>query len=68
MMGEVHERFGRYQEASEEYKKAFPSPGEKEEGGDGAVIYTCSTCNDETASWAARCHNCGNWNTLQIIL
>lgn len=29
------------------------------------VIYVCSNCGAEAATWSGRCHECGEWNTLQ---
>src|SRR5438128_1794549 len=30
-----------------------------------AVRYVCSNCGAASASWAGRCYQCGEWNTLQ---
>lgn len=30
-----------------------------------SIIYVCSNCGAESASWSGRCYNCGEWNTLQ---
>lgn len=27
-------------------------------------IYVCQTCGSQTAKWAGRCDNCGEWNSL----
>jgi len=29
------------------------------------VLFVCSNCGAESASWSGRCFNCGEWNTLQ---
>ncbi len=30
-----------------------------------AVKYVCSSCGAQSATWAGKCHMCGEWNTLQ---
>ena len=30
-----------------------------------AIQYVCSNCGQQFSSWAGRCSNCGEWNTLQ---
>lgn len=30
-----------------------------------AVKYVCSNCGAQSATWAGKCHMCGEWNTLQ---
>ncbi|MBO5253429.1 MAG: DNA repair protein RadA, partial [Clostridia bacterium] len=29
------------------------------------LIYVCSNCGYETAKWAGKCPDCGEWNTLE---
>jgi tetratricopeptide (TPR) repeat protein len=63
MIGEVHDRFRRYQEAGEAYKKAAQIPAE----GNG-LLYNCTTCHNRTTDWRDRCPHCHNWNTFQMEL
>lgn len=30
-----------------------------------AIKYVCSNCGAQSATWAGKCHMCGEWNTLQ---
>lgn len=30
-----------------------------------SVIYTCTSCGAQSSTWAGRCHQCGEWNTLE---
>jgi tetratricopeptide (TPR) repeat protein len=32
------------------------------------IGYVCTHCNKMESQWAARCPNCGNWNTLRLNL
>lgn len=27
--------------------------------------YICSSCGSESSTWSGKCHNCGEWNTLE---
>ena len=29
------------------------------------TVYICTECGEETANWAGKCPNCGEWNTLK---
>ena len=31
----------------------------------GSTRYVCSACGAESATWAGKCHVCGEWNTLE---
>lgn len=61
MIGEIHDRFRRYQEAGKAYKNAARIPAE----GNG-LLYNCTTCHNRTTDWLDRCPNCHNWNTFQM--
>lgn len=30
-----------------------------------SAVFVCSNCGAHSATWSGRCHNCGEWNTLQ---
>lgn len=30
----------------------------------GSVVYVCSNCGAQSSTWAGKCYNCGEWNTL----
>lgn len=30
------------------------------------LTYSCVSCGAKTATWAGRCHVCGDWNTLEV--
>lgn len=30
-----------------------------------AVRYVCRNCGAQSSTWAGKCHNCGEWNTLE---
>jgi tetratricopeptide (TPR) repeat protein len=63
MIGEVHDRFHRYQEASTEYKKAALTLRD----GNG-LLYACTICKTQSEHWMDRCPHCHNWNTYQMNL
>ena len=29
------------------------------------IVYICSNCGFESAKWAGKCPDCGEWNTME---
>ncbi len=59
ILGNIHLKRGEVGLAVEAFKKGLALKTR------GVIPYRCTFCKDEVGAWAARCGQCGLWNTYQ---
>jgi lipopolysaccharide biosynthesis regulator YciM len=62
LLGYIHERRSKYEEAAEEYRKALRVERPI------VVPFCCSRCGYTSKEWRGRCPECKNWNGLVFDL
>lgn len=60
LLGRIHERRRNYRDAATEYRKVIKEMELVQ------LDYRCLACKQTRAEWAARCGDCGEWNTIEV--
>ena len=60
LLGRIHERRRNHRDAATEYRKVIKEMELVQ------LDYRCRACHQTRSEWAARCAQCGDWNTIEV--